>query len=42
MMEDLDRKIFLQMSLVIYFAPYIILDKGFIRKEGALNKQTII
>lgn len=37
--RDVDRKIFLQVSLVIYFAPFIILDKGFIRKEGALNKQ---
>lgn len=40
--RDIDRKIFLQVSLVIFFIPCIILDQRFIRKEGALNKQTII
>jgi len=33
------RKIFLPISLVMGFIPYIILDQGCIRKEDALNNQ---
>lgn len=40
--RDVDTKNLPTVSLVIYFIPYIILDQGFIRREGALNKQTII
>ena len=38
--REVDRKIFLLVSLVIDFILYMILDQGFIKKEDALNKQT--
>lgn len=38
-MAEVDRKIFLPMSLEIDFFPYMILDQGFLREKDKFKKK---